>query len=123
MRQEMEALLGLLKLPGEQAGYRYLCETAAVYRRTGLDGAALLAEVADACGADFPEVNRAIVGSVRYIQEQPDGSRLLRGRSVMGVLRWMLQLCLLMEQEADRDSAPSLSERAGALLDRSPLSY
>ena len=123
MIKEMDELLRLLQLPGERAGYRYLCEAAAVYRRTGLDGAALLSEVADACGVGFPEVNRAIVEAVRYIQAQPAGSRLLCGRSVMGVLRWMLQLCLFAEQELARAGGhgPSMSERVRILLDKSPV--
>ncbi len=123
MKKEMEELLDLLQLPREGAGYRYLCESAAVYRRTGLDGAALLSEVADACGVGFPEVNRAIVGAVRHIQDQPAGSRLLCGRTVMGVLRWMLQLCLRTEQDAAqaRGHAPSMSERVRVLLDKSPV--
>ena len=77
----------------------------------------------DACGVGFPEVNRAIVEAVRYIQAQPAGSRLLGGRSVMGVLRWMLQLCLCAEQELARAGGhgPSMSERVRILLDKSPV--
>ena len=122
MKKQMDELLSLLKLPREQAGFRYCCEAADIYRQTGLDGAALLSEVADSCGVGFPEVNRAIVQAIRYIQSQPAGSRLLRERSVMGVLRWMLQLCLNTEQSASTENtAPSISERVRIMLDKSPV--
>lgn len=116
MRNEMEELLRLLDLPREQAGYRYFCEAASVYRQTGLDGAALLDKVASACGVPFSDVNLAIGQAVGYIQKQPSGSRLLRERSIMGTLRWMLQLCLHSEEAL----APPMAERFRLLLDNTP---
>lgn len=119
MRERMEELLELLRLPREHEGFWYLSEAAEIYRRTGLDGAALLAETADACGTGFTEANRGIAGAVGYIQNQPEGARLLRERSVMGAVRWMLELCLRAERAAGRENALSMSQRLRILLDKS----
>jgi len=93
----MQVLLDRLGLPRDHPGHFYLCDSAYIYSLTGLDGLDLLSQVAFYDGVRIRTVIHAVDTAVAFLQEHEPASRLLKGRSSLGSLRLLLQICLERE--------------------------